>query len=255
MSRKKLFAASKAFVKTRNEHCIVLTLSQDKTTLEASGDEVWIKAALERPDVFEKLRDALCTAAEQIESGGELQHVKFPKTYPKLFACPGTKKWKGVQIRSQLSKYLAFHGYGHNMPMRYGEDEPPVGWPVLVDWSKFRGPSKSCSMALCTEIIMQLMEVQGLKPMEHYIRTENTESDDSDDEEDISENEANGEEVEAHGNKRKEQMISKNVVETIAHVQEMEERHGSAFKRRRRNIEELKEGLKTLEEGELLEDD
>ena len=47
----------------------------------------------------------------------------------------------------------------------------------------------------------------------------------------------------------------KNVVETIAHVQEMEERHGSAFKRRRRNIEELKEGLKTLEEGELLEDD
>ena len=50
-------------------------------------------------------------------------------------------------------------------------------------------------------------------------------------------------------------MISKNVVETIAQVQEMEERHGSAFKRRRRNIEELKEGLKTLEEGELLEDD
>ena len=249
MSKNKLLAASKGVVQKKNEHCLVLTLSQDRTNVEASGDNVWIKAALENPDLFAKLKDALVTAAENLEPEQKLLHERFPKTYPKLFACPGTKKWKGVKILSQLSNYLAFHGYGHNMPMRYGENEPPFGWPTLVDWATFKGPSKNCSFTLCTEIIMQLLEAKGLNPMDYYIKTEGYDSDlssDTDDDE--------GEDEEHQTRKRKVVAISNNVVETIANVQELEERNGPAFKRRRKNIEELEEGLKALEDGEISED-
>ena len=80
-------------------------------------------------------------------------HDIFPKKFPILFACPGSKQWKRVKIRSQISKYLKFYGFGHNMSKRCGEQGPPVGLPVLVEWGSFKGPSKGCSLNLCTEII------------------------------------------------------------------------------------------------------
>ena len=85
--------------------------------------------------------------------------------------------------------------------------------------------------------------------MDYYIKTEGYDSDlssDTDDDE--------GEDEEHQTRKRKVVAISNNVVETIANVQELEERNGPAFKRRRKNIEELEEGLKALEDGEIYED-
>ena len=43
MSRKKVVSASKAFVKSK-KHCIVLTLSDYKSSLEGFGDESWVEA-------------------------------------------------------------------------------------------------------------------------------------------------------------------------------------------------------------------
>ena len=141
--------ASKTFVNNTNEHCLVLTFDDSRTGLEGAGDDVWVKAMEDNKELFENVRRALQDAAEDLDPEKDLHHEHFPRNLPRLFSNPGTKKWKGVQIRSQLSKYLAFYGYGHNMPKRYGEEDPPLGWPVLVDWSKFRGPSKSCTLALC----------------------------------------------------------------------------------------------------------
>ena len=110
MSTNKLFRASKDFVKKSDDHCLVLYLKH--------GDNIWLNAAMENQDLFARLNAALVTAADDREPLQALQHEKFPKKYPKLFACPGSKKWKGVRIRSQLSQYLSFHGFGHNMPRR-----------------------------------------------------------------------------------------------------------------------------------------
>ena len=55
------------------------------------------------------------------------------------------------------------------MPKMYGQDDPPVGWPIVGDWGKFKRPFKGCSLPHCTEIIMQLMEAQELNPMEWYL--------------------------------------------------------------------------------------
>ena len=86
---------------------------------------------------------------------------------PRLFAVSGSKKWRGVRIRFQLCKYMACLGFGHNMPKRYCKDDAPPGWPILADWSKFKGPSQNCSLALCTEIICQMLEAPGLNLLQH----------------------------------------------------------------------------------------
>ena len=249
MSTNKLFRASKK----RDEHCLVIYLNKDKSDVEAIGDNIWIKAAVENEDLFAHLNAALITAADDREPLQALGHKKFPKKYPKLFACPGSKKWKGVRIRSQLSQYLSFHGFGHNMPRRNGQDDPPMGWPTLVDWTQFKGPSKGCSFSLCTEIIMQLIEAQELNPIDWYLKPE--EGDMSEDESGTNDETDVEEEVSTSTKKNKVVAVSTNVVEHITKVQELEERNNSVFKRRRRNIEELQAGLDALEDGELSEND
>ena len=97
----------------------------------------------------------------------QIESVGSPKMFLRLFALPGSKEWKGVQIRAQLCKYMRFYGFGHNRTRRYGEGEPPLGWPVLVEWAKFKGPSKGYSLVLCSEIIFQLLEAQEINPMEY----------------------------------------------------------------------------------------
>ena len=49
--------------------------------------------------------------------------------------------------------------------------------------------------------------------------------------------------------------VSRNVVEPITKVQDLEERNSSVFKRGRRNIKELQSGLDALEDGQLSEND
>ena len=63
------------------------------------------------------------------------------------------------------------------------------------------------------------------------------------------------EEVSTSTKKKKLVEDSRNVVERITKVQELEERNNAVFKRRRRNMEELQAGLDALEDGELSEND
>jgi len=80
------------------------------------------------PKLMVQLETALLASICSEEEGTILQFIDNKRKYQKLFACPGTKSWKGVQkIRSQLSKYLEVHGYGHNRNKKYGEGQPPIG--------------------------------------------------------------------------------------------------------------------------------
>ena len=134
MNKSKLTSTAKSFVRKNNEHCLVLSLSKDMTSLEGAGDNVWVDILRAKPELFKSITDALVEAAETRDFENQLEPESFPTRFPRLFAVPGSKQWKGVRIRSQLSTYLAFYGFGHNMGKRYGEGEPPVGWPVQVDW-------------------------------------------------------------------------------------------------------------------------
>ena len=143
---------------------MVLTLNKDGTSLEGAGDDTWVSVLREKPELLQSLTTALIEAADLRYFEDALVPAVFPKKLPRLFAVPGSKQWKGIKVRSQLSTYLGFFGYGHNMAKRYWEGDPPHGWPVQVVWSTFKGPSKSCTLTLCTEIICQLLEAQEIIP-------------------------------------------------------------------------------------------
>ena len=150
MSKRKVVNSVKSFVRKSEKNSMFLTLTNDGASLEGCGDQAWVRAMDQNPALFEELKAVLVAAARDVEPDESLVVENFPRKFQKLFACPGSKQWKGVKIRSQLSKYLEFHGFGRNMPKKYGEDDPPSGWPVLLDWTAFKGPSKSCSLGLCT---------------------------------------------------------------------------------------------------------
>ena len=105
MFKNKLLSSSKTFVNKTNEHCLVLTLDDSRTGLEGAGDDVWVNAMEENKELFEKVRKALKDAAEDLDPAKDLLHEHFPKNFP-MFGKPGTKTWKGVQIRSQISCVL-----------------------------------------------------------------------------------------------------------------------------------------------------
>ena len=255
MSKKKLLSTAEVTVSKSNVHCLVITMSGDKTHLEGVGDDTWVKALKEEPGLLNKMNEVLLRASRDVVPGTPLRPEHFPEKLGKLFACPGSKQWKGVKIRNQLSKYLTFFGFGKNMSKRYGEDDPPTGWPVLVDWEGFKGPSKSCSLGLCTEIIKQLLEAQDLDPMDHFIREDENE-DHGDDEPPPAVEDHQREEpvvvepVPGKSNKRKRSGKQKptTVVETIARIQEQEDLENAVLANQR----EVQARLNALlEDGEL----
>ena len=260
MSKSQVVKASKAFVLKKQENCIVLTLSEDNTSLEGCGDEAWVRAMENNPGLFGELKEVLVAAALDVEPDTRLMHETFPKKFPRLFACPGSKQWKGIKIRSQLSKYLELCGFGHNKPKRNGEQEPPVGWTILVEWGSFKGPSKGCSLNLCTEIIKQLLEAQDLDPMDHF-RKEGDHGDHEEEELDIDAEES-PDDVEPQPGPSKKRKVgsqpttSKTVVDAIARAQQEEDGNNLALVERRRNMDNIKAGLGLIvEEGEITDSD
>ena len=262
MDTSKLQSSAKSLVTGKKEHCLLITLSKDGTSLECVGDTKWISRLEADPELWEKLSKTLVEATKEREDDdlplatGELQ-----KSIPRLFAIPGSKNWKGNKIRSQLSTYLGFFGYGHKMKKRYGEGQPPKGWPVQVDWSSFKGPSKGCSLPLCTEIICQMLEAQDIDPMS-YSEQENSEQATQEAAEEAAEEDAEMDdenENEEVSNSREEptQEVRKRNISDMLARQAWEENNLPAFKRRKQNMQELASKWKNmeseLEDGEVLD--
>ena len=83
--------------------------------------------------------------------------------------------------------------------------------------------------------------------IENYADATDEETADEDEHENNKRKKVNGE----RGNPKRLHHISNSVVETFALRQEREERNVSVYERRSRNIAELDQGLRALEEGEL----
>ena len=119
---------------------------------------------------------------------------------------------------------------------------------MFVDWSNFKGPSLSVSLPMCTEIILQRLEYQGYNSMEHVDSDSIVEKEDLPE---FEEEEEGNEEVSVQEKRRRLLLNVDRVVEVIARRQEQEEENDPCFERRKKNMEELQEGLRLLEEGEV----
>ena len=102
MSEKKLVRVSAAVVQNK-KHCLVITMNDSKTDVDVCGDNVWLKALKDKPELLMSLKEALEEAVENRDIDKPLQYETLT-SLPRLFAVPGSKKWRGVRIRSQLCK-------------------------------------------------------------------------------------------------------------------------------------------------------
>merc|ERR1712179_387189 len=127
----------------------------------------------------------------------------------------------------------------------------PKGWPVQVDWSSFKGPSKGCSLPLCTEIICQMLEAQDIDPMSYSEQA----AEEAAEEDAEMDNEIETEEV--HEEEEPNQVGRKRNISDMLARQAWEETNLPAFKRRRQNMQELARKLQDLEsellDGEVVE--
>ena len=87
---------------------------------------------MRKPEALEFLSKSLIEATDVQDQDVVLQHEELLNNLSRLFAKPGTKKWKGVQIRAQLTRYLSFFWFGQNKK-RYGTEIPTPGCPVLLE--------------------------------------------------------------------------------------------------------------------------
>ena len=124
------------------------------------------------------------------------------------------------------------YGFGHNIPKKYGSEHAPFGWPLLVDWSLFKGPSKRCSLTLCTEIIYQMLDAQGIDPLQHGPLEENENAEEE--ELNLDDTEEEVENVVPRKRRRVEAdgIMDTDVVQAIAQRQEREEQELRAFVKR-----------------------
>ena len=120
------------------------------------------------------------------------------------------------------------------------------GWPELVDWSTFKGPSFNVSLNTCTEIILQLLEYQGYYPMEHVNDESTSEEEELSEVEEVDE----GEEEEEQNEQNEEEAMRRRLQYDIDRVsqgksrrQKQEEVNNPVFERRQKNMKEIQEGL------------
>ena len=147
------------------EHNIFINYNKTNNSIEVSGDHISLEVFRKRGIELEK---ALITAYLSKPSTTILQFTKYPACFPRLFAHPKTKEFKNItKLRSQASLMFATLGFGRNTARRYGEGEAPKGFPVLYPWHVFKGPVRSGTIPMLTEIILQMLEAQNINPMNH----------------------------------------------------------------------------------------
>ena len=68
-----------------------------------------------------------------------------------------------------LRRILVTAGYGRNgRECKLGVGDPPLGWPVDIDWAGFKGSTRSGLKVMeISRIIVSMLEAAGFNPETH----------------------------------------------------------------------------------------
>ena len=173
----------------KSKHILAFYVDEKTGEIKAIGDDCWLTNQI-NAGLFQRNLQLL----ENSRSSENLEIMMLPKPkFGRLFACPGTKSWKGaLKIRKTASDMFKILGFGVNMSKKYGQGEPPNGF--IGEWSTFEGPSKSCTVEQCTNMIIGLLDGEGIRYQDHHDGLQPEEGDpreeDSDEINDDEENES-----------------------------------------------------------------
>lgn len=141
-----------------------VTFSIDKVTkaIKIFGDEKSVEFMVEDAALMQRVQDVLQKARRFNDSS---EYKMYPKSRFHLFADIGSAQWAGAsKIRAQASQFLSLHGFGHkDSGKRFGEGNPPDGWPTPFVWERYGGPS-TATIDMNTQIMLGLMNHQKTLP-------------------------------------------------------------------------------------------
>ena len=146
-------AASKKLCEKAETH-VVFAIDKVTKAIKIFGDEKAVELMVEDGPVMKKINDILQQTRRHNESS---EFKMYSKSRFHLFADIGSAQWTGVsRIRAQTSQILSLHGFGHkDSGNRFGEGDPPEGWPTPYVWERYGGPS-TATIAMNTQILLGL---------------------------------------------------------------------------------------------------
>ena len=144
---------------------LVLTVSSEGKIC-ASGTHNLSTALINDANLFEQLSSSMRANYSQV-------HVFHANTHQLNYFT--------IFIRMEVHprKNVEDFGYGHH-GSKYGQGEPPKGWPEDIDWRGFEGATP---LAEITSIMVSLLEAVGLDPNTHIESNENVEENQNNDDE------------------------------------------------------------------------
>ena len=160
-----LFKASAKASEAQIQH-ILFTIDAEGKVL-ASGSQNMMAAMVLDPNMFEATKQLM----RNVYSNEPVSHANTHQLdYPPLPCAPDSPEWKdGAKVRAVLTQLLVTAGYGRHA-RKYGQGQPPFGWPEDVDWNNFKGATRSgLGIADLTRIIIGMLTAAGLDPNQHIV--------------------------------------------------------------------------------------
>lgn len=158
-----LFKASAKASEAQLQH-IVFTIDAEGKVL-ASGSQNMMSAMVLDPNMFEATKQLM----RHVYSNEPVSHANTHQLdYPPLPCAIDSPEWKdGARVRAVLTQLLVTAGYGRHA-RKYGQGQPPLGWPEDVDWNNFKGATRSgLGIADITRIIIGMLTAAGFDPNHH----------------------------------------------------------------------------------------
>ena len=179
---KSLLQASEAAYHNTSQH-ILLSVSADGR-IHASGTNKLVTGLVSDVDLYKKVKACLgSNVAEAEENVGYA--TTYSLAYTPLPCSVSSAEWKklgSAAIRGILRNMLDCAGYGRSKgDKKLGEGAAPVGRPANIDWSKFKGSTRSgLKIDEVTSIIISMLQAGGFSA-ETHVEPANPDSINSDD--------------------------------------------------------------------------
>ena len=164
-STRVLQTVSKKLCEKAETH-VVFAIDKVTKSIKIIGDEKSVQLVGDDASFMSRINEVLQKARRRNESS---EYKMAQKSRFHIFADIGSAQWTGAsKIRAQTSQILSLHGFGHkDSGNRFGEGDPPEGWPTPYAWERYRGPS-TATTAMNTQILLGMVHY-GRAPVSEQV--------------------------------------------------------------------------------------
>ena len=137
--------------------------------VHAAGTDNLVTGLVGDVDLYNKIKSCIKSHVTEEAVGYATTHALV---YAPLPCSPSSAEWKEqgtASIRGILRDMLVSVGYGRGKgDKKLGIGPAPVGWPANIDWSIYKGSTRSgLKVSEVTDIIVAMLQAAGFVPENH----------------------------------------------------------------------------------------